>query len=128
MLSAADNELLTRVSPGTQMGDYMRPILGARDASSSGPGWRRPGERPRTVHSLVVFRSRERTARAASTRHAPIASFPRSRTLTAGDLLTCLYHGLDLRSHRACATCRPSLPSTESVAGHGGGAWPPASK
>jgi hypothetical protein len=58
VLSAADNELLTRVSPGTPMGDYMRqfwvPVMRACLVQPGGD----PVRGRVLSTSAVVFRSR----------------------------------------------------------------------
>ena len=101
MLSAADNELLTRVSPGTPMGDYMRqfwvPVMRAALVQPGGD----PVRGRVLSTSLVVFRSRDGQLgcldEACPHRRASLALAHNS-----GDVLTCLYHGWSFDPTGAC--------------------------
>jgi len=101
VLSAADNDFLTRVSPGTPMGDYMRqfwvPVMRAALI--------RPGGDPVLTRvlcsNLVVFRSRDGQLgcldEACPHRRASLAL-----AHNGGDVLTCLYHGWSFDPTGAC--------------------------
>jgi phthalate 4,5-dioxygenase oxygenase subunit len=92
VLSAADNELLTRVSPGTPMGDYMRqfwvPLMRACLVQPGGD----PVRGRALSTSVVVFRSRHGELgcldEACPHRRASLALAHNN-----GDALTCIYHG-----------------------------------
>ena len=112
MLSREDNELLTRVGPGTPMGELMRRFWIPALLSWELPEPDCPPVRVRLLgEDLVAFRDTRRPGRPASTRSARTARASLFFGRNEEDGLRCVYHGWKFDVDGHCVDM-PNEPET----------------
>jgi len=101
MLSIADNELLTRVGPGSVMGQYMRQFWmpAVRGAAVSAGG--DPVQVRLLGEDLVIFRGSDGSL-ACLDEKCPHRRASLALAKNDGDRITCLYHGWQFGTNGTC--------------------------
>lgn len=101
MLSAADNDLLTQVGPGTPMGEYMRQYWMPAVRSAAVPAGGDPVQARLLGQDLVIFRGTNGDLGCVDEK-CPHRRASLALAKNDGDRITCLYHGWQFGTDGTC--------------------------
>ncbi|MCF7549338.1 Rieske 2Fe-2S domain-containing protein [Pseudonocardia sp. WMMC193] len=109
MLTAADNELITRVGAGTPMGEYMRRYWLPATRSEAVPAGGEPTQVRLLGEDLIVFRGTDGSLACLDER-CPHRLASLALAKPEGDRITCLYHGWQFGTDGTCVNV-PTEPA-----------------